>query len=122
MAKAPDPIGNFWRYTRPVAAEECWVWTGPLVTAGYGRVSNGRGHGLLAHRVAWEIAFGPIPEGLVIDHLCREKLCVNPNHLDPVTQRINVLRGVGPIAQNAVKTHCVRGHPYAQGPTPLSCL
>ena len=64
----------------------------------------------IAHRVAYEKAYGPIPEGLVIDHLCRNGLCVNPEHLEAVTRKENILRGEGACAQNARKTHCKRGH------------
>lgn len=65
-----------------------------------------------AHRVAYELLVGPIPEGFTIDHLCRRKNCVNPNHLEAVTNRENVLRGVGATAHNAAKTECIRGHPF----------
>jgi hypothetical protein len=66
-----------------------------------------------AHRFAYSVLVGPIPDGLQIDHLCRNEMCVNPEHLEPVTQRINMLRGTGPQAVNAQKTHCPKGHPLS---------
>jgi hypothetical protein len=65
----------------------------------------------VAHRLVYEELVGPIPEGMELDHLCRNTSCVNPAHLEPVPHRVNVLRGVGPTAENAVKTECVNGHP-----------
>jgi hypothetical protein len=67
---------------------------------------------LLAHRASYEAFIGPIPDGMTIDHLCRNRKCVNPSHLEAVPMRVNVLRGVGVTAKNAVKTHCVNGHEF----------
>jgi hypothetical protein len=80
--------------------------------AGYGYLRPG-GRQVYAHRFAFEALVGPIPEGLSLDHLCRVTWCVFPGHLDPVEHRTNVLRGVGPTAVNARKTHCKRGHPLS---------
>lgn len=96
---------------------ECWLWTGGHAKAGYGsftfgRESPGGRRTVPAHRLTYEALVGPIPEGLVIDHLCRNRGCVNPEHLEPVTFKENVLRGVGPTAENAVKTHCKRDHAF----------
>lgn len=90
----------------------CWVWTASLRNKkGYGNYTQG-GKSVSAHRAAYEMHVGEIPEGMVIDHLCRNRLCVNPAHLEAVTTRENILRGAGIAAKNAVKTHCLRGHEY----------
>lgn len=89
----------------------CWEWTGKRVNWGYGVVSW-EGRFRAAHRVAYELAVGPIPPGLTIDHLCRNRLCCRPEHLEAVTNIENVMRGNGPAAVNARKTHCPKGHPY----------
>lgn len=87
----------------------CWVWTASLNSKGYGQI-NVDGRPKLAHRVAFELERGAIPEGMQLDHLCRNRKCVNPAHLEPVTNKTNTLRGVGPTAVNAAKTECKRGH------------
>lgn len=90
----------------------CWYWLGGKNAQGYGNVSVG-GTTRRAHRVAYEILVGSIPEGLVVDHLCRNPSCVNPDHLEPVTPRENTLRGRAPelLRQMARKEFCKRGHP-----------
>jgi hypothetical protein len=91
----------------------CWLWPTVNARTGYGsvRVGGRTSRMALAHRVSYELHVGPIPEGRQLDHLCRNRACVNPAHLEPVTAQINVLRGEGLAAANAVKTHCVVGHP-----------
>lgn len=89
----------------------CWLWTGTINVDGYGKVSF-RLPCRLAHRVVYERLVGPIQDGLQLDHLCRVRNCVNPNHLEPVTSRVNSLRGEGLAAQNVIKTHCPAGHLY----------
>lgn len=99
------------RYT-PVPESGCWIWDGGTNTTGYGIlvVENKR---MVAHRYFYEQLKGPIPEGLTLDHLCRVRCCVNPNHLEAVSHRVNCLRGVGVSAFCAVKTHCIRNHPLS---------
>lgn len=74
----------------------CWIWQGAMGLNGYGVVQNSKRR-LFAHRVAYEVHVGPIPNGLVIDHLCRVTRCVNPTHLEPVIQRTNARRGAKTI-------------------------
>lgn len=89
----------------------CWLWEGPGMGNGYGVFNVGFKH-LSAHRFAYEMLKGPIPPGLTIDHLCRNRACVNPDHMEPVTNVENVMRGESLAAQNARKTHCMRGHEF----------
>lgn len=91
--------------------EGCWVWVGYMGQYGYGRFYVNRTR-VPAQRFAYELLVGPIPEGLMLDHLCRNRACVNPKHLEPVSGRDNTLRGTGLTAQNAKKAHCPAGHPY----------
>lgn len=95
----------------------CWLWTAATDTNGYGVFGIDRVlH--LAHRVSYETLRGPIPDGLVLDHVkergCVNKNCVNPDHLEPVTHRVNILRGDGVAAVNARKTHCLRDHEFTE--------
>lgn len=97
---------------RLVREGDCWTWTGWKLWNGYGRVRIHRTTLKLVHRVVYELVVGPIPDGLTLDHLCRNRACVNPAHLEPVTMRVNNLRGFGVSGVNARKTECPHGHPY----------
>ena len=88
----------------------CWQWHGMTTKKGYGRFTVNRMKKEGAHRFSYEMLVGPIPEGLVIDHLCRNRGCVNPAHLEVVTASENVRRQV---SRNSKKTHCIYGHPLA---------
>lgn len=103
------PLRRFW--DRVEKTKTCWNWTGPL-SRGYGRHICVRGVRYSPHRYAWIEKHGPIPEGLQIDHKCRNRRCVRPSHLRVVDQRTNVLCGNGPAAKNARKKHCPKGHAY----------
>ncbi len=108
-----DDTRRFW--TKVNKTDTCWLWTA-ATAHGYGRFFFG-GRLTPAHRVAYEMLVGPIPDGLHLDHLCRTPACVNPAHLEPVTQRENTLRGEAPPAIHAAVTHCPSGHPYDQANT-----
>lgn len=95
---------------------ECWEWTGGSDGKGYGKFSldaTRSGYRTTkAHRAIYEVLVGPIPDGMELDHLCRNRSCVNPAHMEVVTHEVNSLRGESFSAENARKTHCPRGHEY----------
>lgn len=107
---ASSPEERFWAQVDQ-CEDGCWYWLGGLHCEGYGRITV-YGKRTYAHRFAYELLVGKIPEGLEIDHLCRNRACVNPTHLEPVTCEENVLRGVSPSAVHRRQTHCVHGHPF----------
>lgn len=93
---------------------ECWLYARAMTKNGYGLAWDGSKM-VYAHRLMYEYYKGEIPEGLEIDHLCRVRSCINPEHLEAVTRRINTLRGLGPTMlrqRQLSKTHCPRGHKY----------
>lgn len=106
----PKSVATFW--LRVKWTNECWEWQGAIDKGGYGKFHcNDRWN--FAHRCSYELIKGEIPKGLTIDHLCRNRLCVNPEHLEPVSIGENVLRGQSIPARNKLKTHCKRGHPLS---------
>ena len=103
---------RFWAKIE-VAEPGCWIWTGHRLKGGYGMIARTRRLGpTTAHRFAYECLVGPIPDGQQLDHLCRTRSCVNPGHLEVVTQTENIRRGVGFGGVNYRKTRCKRGHRF----------
>lgn len=94
----------------------CWLWTGYITEKGYGRHEFG-GTKWRVHRLSYELVNGAVPKGLVLDHLCRVRNCVNPEHLEAVTHKENTLRGNGISAINSRATSCPRGHAYDEANT-----
>ena len=97
----------------PEPMSGCWLWIGATTDNGYGKITVNMKR-LYAHRVSYERSRGPIPGGMHIDHLCRTRCCVNPDHMEVVTPKENYMRGVGPAAINARKTHCIHGHEFTK--------
>lgn len=104
---------DIWRKlgTKFTVGDGCWEWTASKTPLGYGKMQVS-GKMQYAHRIVYELLVGPIPEGLELDHLCRNRGCVRPDHLEPVTHTENVRRGTVGEWQLA-KTHCPAGHPYS---------
>lgn len=92
----------------------CWLWLRNVNDGGYGVLYRRNGRRALAHRVSWILENGPIPKGLVPDHKCRVPGCINPAHLECVTEKVNILRGAAASARYAARTHCNNGHPLEQ--------
>lgn len=90
----------------------CWIWTAGKTAQKYGAFHPTKGEMTTAHRWAYAESNGPIPEGLVIDHLCRVRACVNPAHLEAVTNLENMARGAGYALRNGMRTACINGHEY----------
>lgn len=98
-------------YSKVHKTQSCWEWTGTLINGDYGQFWDGNKK-IYAHRWSYEYFIGPIPNDMQLDHLCRNRCCVNPEHLEPVTARENTMRGNTITAHHAFKTHCERGHEY----------
>lgn len=102
---------RFWKFVGPTDANGCWPWIGILNFGGYGQFWYDNKQGM-AHKYSYRLHHGHIDESLTIDHLCRNRRCVNPTHLEQVSMRENRLRGESPTAINYRKTHCPKGHEY----------
>jgi hypothetical protein len=112
VASQMSLLERFWSHVEEGAPDECWRWTGWINDAGYARLRLKRG-ALTVSRFAYELATTePVATGVHIDHLCRNRWCVNPAHMEPVTPRENTIRGVGLSARRAAQTHCQRGHEF----------
>ena len=114
---------NFLKKINKLGDDECWPWVASLSKGGYGNYaiySEGERKNTTAHRISYLLFVGVIPDGHHIDHLCRNRSCTNPKHLEAVTQKENILRGVGVTARNAQKTHCINGHEFSLDNTIIS--
>ncbi len=124
-----DVVARFWSKVDRRGDDECWPWTGTLEEPGYGQFYTGESGSqprlMKAHRFAYALLVGPIPPRLDLDHTCHDpaicqlgnacphRRCVNPAHLEPVTEQINVLRSGNSAAAYAQRTHCPKGHPLS---------
>lgn len=117
----PSSMDDLHARSVPIPFSGCWAWDGYVAPNGYGAVTSvERGGPQLMHRVAYEIAKGPIPKGLQIDHLCRVRCCINPDHLEAVTASTNLIRGIGPVIwskrmvalnkRRLASAYCKHGH------------
>ena len=108
-------LDRFWPKVQKT--DSCWIWTKALNDAGYGLFGSPAGYSRLAHRFAYQVLIGQVPKGLVLDHLCRDRRCVNPEHLEPVTLTENKRRGLNFRLINGMDDSCINGHKYTPSNT-----
>ena len=123
MPRTAEPIDRRIQRNIVTDANGCWVWQGATSAAGYGRIATPRGRrqprrSQYVHRIAYETWVGPIPDGLALDHLCHNRACCNPAHLEPVTFSENLRRSPQSVA-NRAKSHCIHGHEFTPENTRL---
>lgn len=113
-------VYHFWKKVNKETSGDCWKWLGEIDKDGYGRFTirfpkdqGGNLKRVVASRFAYELLVGPIPSGLTIDHLCKNRHCVNPAHLEPVSIKENIARGNSLTNDLAKRTHCPQGHAYS---------
>lgn len=104
---------RFFGHVMPITESGCWIWMGSTSPKGYGKF-NIPDRTTMVHRLSYEHFKGSIPQGVSIDHVCRVRCCVNPDHLHLCSNQENVLSGYGVTAVNARKTHCPKGHAYTK--------
>lgn len=115
VLKDHTPPEQRWRTSYIEDGNGCWVWQG-VKSRGYGIISCGAHSQKFAHRFVFELLVGKVPEGTELDHLCRNRACIRPDHLEPVPHEVNVQRGEAGIA-NSSKTHCKHGHEFTAANT-----
>ena len=111
MAKFNSILDRVMSHVSPEPNSGCWLWTGACDRGGYSSIGNGKGGTTSGHLLMYRLLVGEVPAGLELDHKCRVRCCVNPQHLEPVTRLENVRRGNAGKAMKA-RTHCAYGHPY----------
>ena len=119
LRKILSPDQLFDRKISPEPTSGCWLWLGATTKDGYA-VFRSQRKLIYAHRFSYQKSIGEIPAGCELDHLCRNRMCSNPHHLEAVSHRENCLRGKSPVADCAQKTHCPRGHQYNKQNTRIS--